>query len=82
MHKKAYDDAIDDFQKVAKYDNDMKWESNRLIKECKELKKELRKKDKKIAQNLISGYSEDKPEPEPEPINLQTPDMPPPSEIR
>ena len=57
MHKKAYDDAIDDFQKVAKYDHDMKWESDKLIKECKELKKELRKKDKKLAQTLISGYS-------------------------
>ena len=24
-HKKAFDDAIDDFEKVAKYDSDMKW---------------------------------------------------------
>ena len=61
--KKAFDDAIDNFQKVVKYDKDMKWECNNQLNQCKELRKEQRKKDKELAKTFIAGYAEDKPEP-------------------
>ena len=40
-------------------------ECKKLMAQCRELRKELRKKDKKLASSFITGYSTDKPEPVP-----------------
>jgi tetratricopeptide (TPR) repeat protein len=61
------DEAIEDFQKVATMDDEMAAECRRQIAECKEIRKEVKRKNKQLASNLISGYSEDKPDPKPLP---------------
>ena len=59
--KNHFDDAIDDFNKVMIHDQSMKMECSKLIQECKEGRRELRKKDKEIAKSFIKGYAKDKP---------------------
>ena len=60
---KLYDEAITDFEKVITLDSEMKAQCNKLINECKILKKEQRRKEKELAKQFMQGYSEDKPIP-------------------
>ena len=60
---KMFDEAIEDFQKVVSLDPQMQAECTRLINDCKQGKREQKEKQKKLAKNLISNYSQDKPEP-------------------
>jgi len=62
---KMFDEAIEDFEKIITYDHEMNAECTKQIVECKQLKKEEKKKNKEWAKQFISGYAADKPEPKP-----------------
>jgi tetratricopeptide (TPR) repeat protein len=70
---KAFDEAIEDFEKVIKLDSEMEAECRKLISECKLLKIEQKKKEKEIAQKFIKGYAKNKPEASPASENSSAP---------
>jgi tetratricopeptide (TPR) repeat protein len=64
-HTKAYDEAVEDLEKVIQLDREMEQDCRRLIAECRVMKVEQKRKEKELARTFISGYAEDKPEPAP-----------------
>lgn len=62
-HSRAYDEAVEDLEKVSRLDPQMEQECRRLIAECRTLKAEQKRKEKEVARTFIAGYAEDKPGP-------------------